>query len=130
MLYVYQSKERGVLNLNDLIKNVIKVKKLERKIASVCEKKAIQFNNKWKSTDLIIIVQCKDVCTEELLRFFKIIIIIIISFMEGWGVILFPLFCFILLFNFLLKFVMFLSYLNSFRIFLFKVAVLYCVILF
>ena len=38
-LYVYQSRERGVLNLNSLIKNVIKVKKLERKIASVCEKK-------------------------------------------------------------------------------------------
>ena len=36
-LYVYRSRERGVLNLNSLIKNVTKVKKLERKIASVCE---------------------------------------------------------------------------------------------
>ena len=55
-LYVYQSRERRVLNLNSLIKNVTKVKKLERKIASVCEKKTIQFNNKWKSTDLKITV--------------------------------------------------------------------------
>ena len=36
-LYIYQSRERGVLNLNGLIKNVTKIKKLERKIASVCE---------------------------------------------------------------------------------------------
>ena len=55
-LYIYQSRERGVLNLNGLIKNVTKVKILERKIASVCEKKTIQFNNKWKSTDLKITV--------------------------------------------------------------------------
>ena len=55
-LYIYQSRERGVLNLNGLIKNVTKVKKLERKIASVCKKKTIQFNNKWKSTDLKIAV--------------------------------------------------------------------------
>ena len=44
-LYIYQSWERGVVNWNDLIKNVTKVKKLERKIAYVCEKKTIQFNN-------------------------------------------------------------------------------------
>ena len=55
-LYVHQPKERGVLNLNSLIKNVTKVKKLERKIAPVCEKKTIQYNNKWKSTDLKITV--------------------------------------------------------------------------
>ena len=51
-IYVYQSREIGVLNMNILIKNVTKVKKLEKKIASVCEKKTIQFNNKWKSADL------------------------------------------------------------------------------
>ena len=39
-------KERSILNLNGLIKNVTKVKKLERKIASVFEKKTIQFNEK------------------------------------------------------------------------------------
>ena len=55
-LYVYQSRERGILNLNNLIKNAAKVKKLERKIASVCKRKTIQFNNKWKSTDLGITV--------------------------------------------------------------------------
>ena len=55
-LYVYQSRGRGVSNLNSLLKNVTKIKKLERKIASVCEKKTIQFNNKWKSTDLKITV--------------------------------------------------------------------------
>ena len=38
-LCVYQSRGRGVLNLNSLIKNVTKIKKLEIKIASVCEKK-------------------------------------------------------------------------------------------
>ena len=47
-LCIYQSSEKGVLNLNGLIKNVTQVKKLERKIASVCEKKSIQFNNKWE----------------------------------------------------------------------------------
>ena len=36
------------------MKNV--TKKLERKIASVCKEKIIQFNNKWKSTDLKITV--------------------------------------------------------------------------
>ena len=46
-LYIYQSREIGVLNLNGFIKNVIKVKKKDRKIAFVCEKKTIQFNNKW-----------------------------------------------------------------------------------
>ena len=55
-LYVYQSRERGVLNLNSLIKNVTKVKTLEREIASVCEKKTIRFNNKWKSVGLKITV--------------------------------------------------------------------------
>ena len=55
-LYVYQSRERGVLNLNNLMKNFTKVKKLERKIVSVCEKKTIQFNDKWKSTDSKITV--------------------------------------------------------------------------
>ena len=54
--YVYQSRERGVLNVNGLIKNTTKVKKPDRKIFSVCEKKIIQFNNKWKSTDLKITV--------------------------------------------------------------------------
>ena len=43
--YIYQSREREVLNLNSLIKKVTKVKKLEMKIASVCGKKTIQFNN-------------------------------------------------------------------------------------
>ena len=38
-LHINQSRERGVLNLNDFIKSVTKVKKLERKIASVCERK-------------------------------------------------------------------------------------------
>ena len=51
-LCVYQAVEKGVLNLNSLIKKVTKVKKLETKIAPVCNKKTIQSNNKWKSTDL------------------------------------------------------------------------------
>ena len=55
-LYIYQSRERRVLNLNGFIKNVTKVEKLEKKIACVCEKETIQFNNKWKSTDLKITV--------------------------------------------------------------------------
>ena len=43
--------------MNSLIKlqkNVMKVGKQERKIASVCKKKTIQFNSKQKSTDLKI----------------------------------------------------------------------------
>ena len=56
-LYVNQSRERGVLNLNGWIKNVTKVKKLEMKIASLYEKKTNKyFNNKWKLTDLKITV--------------------------------------------------------------------------
>ena len=31
-LYIYQSREGGVLNLNGLITNITKVKKLERKL--------------------------------------------------------------------------------------------------
>ena len=34
----------------------MKVGKLEREIASLCKKKTIQFNKKWKSADLKIIV--------------------------------------------------------------------------
>ena len=45
-LYVYQSREKAVLNLNRLMRNVTKVKKLDMKIASVCKKDTIQFNNK------------------------------------------------------------------------------------
>ena len=55
-LYIYQSREIGVSDLNGLVKNVAKVMKLERKIASVCKRKTIQFNDKWKSTDLKITV--------------------------------------------------------------------------
>ena len=55
-LCIYQSRETGVLNLNGLIKKVTKVKKLESKITSVCKKRTIQFNSKWKSTDLKITV--------------------------------------------------------------------------
>ena len=51
-LYISQSRERRVFNLNGLLKNVIKVKKLESKIASVSKKKTIQFNKRCKSTDL------------------------------------------------------------------------------
>ena len=51
-LCVYQTVEKGVLNLNSLIKNVTKVKKLETKIAPVCNKKTILSNIKWKSIDL------------------------------------------------------------------------------
>ena len=51
-LCVYETVEQGVLNLNSLIKNVTKVKKLETKIAPVCNKKTILSNIKWKSIDL------------------------------------------------------------------------------
>ena len=47
-LYIYQLRERGVLNLNGLIKNVTKVKRLKMKFAAVCKKKTIQLNNKWE----------------------------------------------------------------------------------
>ena len=43
----------SLINLN---KNVKKVGKLEREIASVCKKKTIWFNNKQKSPDLKITV--------------------------------------------------------------------------
>ena len=39
-----------------LTKNVTKIKKVERKIASVCRDKTIQFVNKWTSTELKITV--------------------------------------------------------------------------
>ena len=54
-LHVYQSREGKSLYLNMLIKNIIKVKKLEKTIASVCKKKTIQFN-KGRSTDSKITV--------------------------------------------------------------------------
>ena len=68
----------------------------------------------------------EDVCTEELVRFIiivvVIIIIIIIIILGGYFIYLF--------FNFISKLVMFVLYLNSCKIYLSKVAELYCVILF
>ena len=58
--------------MNGLVKSATKVKKPERKIGSVCERNAIQFNNKWKSTDLIITVVLRN-C-------FDLFIIIVITF--------------------------------------------------
>ena len=46
-------------------------------MASVCKKKTIQFNNKWKSADLKLTVQSKYVCTEVLLQIFFIFFIFI-----------------------------------------------------
>ena len=53
-MFINQEKEE--FKYEWLNKNVTKVQKLERKIPSVCKDKTIQFNNKWKSTDLRIIV--------------------------------------------------------------------------
>ena len=49
-------KGKRSFKFKEFVKNVTKVKKIERKIPSVFEKKTIQFNKKWKSTDLKITV--------------------------------------------------------------------------
>ena len=89
-LYVYQSRERGILNLNGLIKKVTKVKKLERKIASVCKKKTIQFNNKKNSTDISIrdkqMFNLNMYVLRNCFEFFFVLFIIVLIFLHilGW----------------------------------------------
>ena len=89
-LYVYQSRERGILNLNGLIKKVTKVKKLERKIASVCKIKTIQFNNKKNSTDISIrdkqMFNLNMYVLRNCFEFFFVLFIIVLIFLHilGW----------------------------------------------
>ena len=65
--------------MNSLITNVTKVKKRERKITSACRKETIQFDNKWKSTDLKTTVKCKGACTEELSEFLLLLLLLLLQ---------------------------------------------------
>ena len=49
-LHVYQSRERGTLELSRLMNEIKKVKLQEKKIAQNHEKKLEQYNIKWEKT--------------------------------------------------------------------------------
>ena len=60
-LHVYHSRERGFLNLDNLLNEFSRVKIVEKKTASVSNEKTIQFNKGWQvanfSSDLILSTQ-------------------------------------------------------------------------
>ena len=53
-LYVYESGEEKFININNLIAEIRKVKKIEKEIALNSSKKSIAFRKKWHLTDSII----------------------------------------------------------------------------
>ena len=50
-MYVYNSRKHGKNSLNNLTKNVTKVKNIEKEIAGNNEKKVILYNKKWKKIE-------------------------------------------------------------------------------
>ena len=50
-MYVYNSRKHGKNSLNNLTKNVTKVKNIEKEIAGNNEKKVILYNQKWKKIE-------------------------------------------------------------------------------
>ena len=53
-LYVYKSREKKFININNLIAEIRKVKRIEKEIALNNTKKTISFRRKWHQTDKII----------------------------------------------------------------------------
>ena len=52
-LYVYHSRERGFLNLDNLLNEFTRVKIVEKKTASVSIEKTIQFNKGWQVANFL-----------------------------------------------------------------------------
>ena len=108
-------------------------------IASVCNKKTIQFNNKWKSTDLIlfnlnvyVLRNCFDFFQVGRVFYFILFVLLVYVFiyLHIFGWVSGEFFFYSSFLNFILKLVMLMLNLNSCKIYLFKVVVLYCVVLF
>ena len=53
-LYVYKSREKKLLNMNNLIAEIQKIKRIEKQIALPNSKKAIAFTRKWYIVDNIV----------------------------------------------------------------------------
>ena len=55
-LYVYKSRKKAIINIDNLITEIKRVKKIEQEIATSYSKKTIAFENKWHTTNDIISV--------------------------------------------------------------------------
>ena len=55
-LYVYKSRKKAIINIDNLITEIKSVKKIEQEIATSYSKKTIAFENKWHTTNDIISV--------------------------------------------------------------------------
>ena len=53
-LYVYKSREKKLLNINNLIAEIQKIKRIEKEIALPNSKKTIAFTRKWHIIDNIV----------------------------------------------------------------------------
>ena len=65
-LYVYKTREKKFININSLIAEIRKVKKIEKEIALNNYKKTNAFTKKWHLTDNIISVT-RNICAQEIL---------------------------------------------------------------
>ena len=54
MLNVYKSREKKLLNINTLIAEIRKIKRIEKEIALPNSKKTIAFTRKWHIIDNIV----------------------------------------------------------------------------
>ena len=55
-LYVYRSREKGLLNVMSLVSQIIKIKKTEKENSLYSEKKRARYIKKWSKTDLKFVV--------------------------------------------------------------------------
>ena len=55
-LYVYRSREKGLLNVMSLVNQIIKIKKNEKENSLYSEKKRARYIKKWSKTDLKFVV--------------------------------------------------------------------------
>ena len=65
-LYVYKSREKNFINIDNLIAEIRKVKRIEKEIALSYSKKTIAFTKKWHLTDNIFSITEMD-CTQGIL---------------------------------------------------------------
>ena len=65
-LYVYKSREKKFININNLIAEIRKVKRIEKEIALNNSMKTIAFRKKWHLTDNIISITYMD-CAQDIL---------------------------------------------------------------
>ena len=55
-LYVYRSREKGLLNVMSFVNQIIKIKKIEKENSLYSEKKRARYIKKWNKTDLKLVV--------------------------------------------------------------------------